>query len=100
MNDKETCKEILEIQFECDIGMVTVREFLFELLHTLWVEEEGFSGKRPFGNSGWKHAVEQALVANGVIEGELDSEGYILNSVGFDDCVLQLIRHMCGMEKA
>jgi len=31
----------------------SIREYLAKLLTKLITEEEGFSGKRPFGNSGW-----------------------------------------------
>lgn len=65
-------------------GLGTVRGYLRDLLHTLWVEDEGFSGKRPFGNSGWKLRVYEALVKAGVLEGELDEDGY-LDSVDRED---------------
>lgn len=38
-----------------DAGADTVKEYLVELLSTLWNEGEGFSGKRPFGTSGWEY---------------------------------------------
>lgn len=40
---------------ENDAQAETVREYFKELLTTLLIEEESFSGKRPFGNSGWRH---------------------------------------------
>lgn len=74
-----TLDEILKLKFECrDLNkMVTISEYLKTLLKTLWEEEEGFSGKRPFGNSGWKSDIFECLVKNSVIDGRLDSEGYI-----------------------
>lgn len=39
---------------ENDAGALTVRDYLKALLRRLWLEQEGFSGKRPFGNSGWE----------------------------------------------
>lgn len=33
---------------------ITVREYFVSLLRTLWDQEDTFSGKRPFGDSGWK----------------------------------------------
>lgn len=33
-------------------GAATVGEYLAKLLAELWLHDEGFSGKRPFGNSG------------------------------------------------
>lgn len=61
-----------------DIDAKTVGEYLRALLSTLWQEDEGFSGKRPFGNSGWKWDVYTALVKAGVVPGEFDEElGYL-----------------------
>lgn len=64
---------------ECDLGKnITVREYMIELLSVLWEEEEGFSGKRPFGNSGWQAEVYIALIQAGVIEGNVDIyDGYV-----------------------
>lgn len=45
-----------------DAGAETVRGYLYALLATAWDEEEGFSGKRPFGNSGWKREIVGPLV--------------------------------------
>lgn len=70
---------VLDLQFKCgDLGRtVTIREYFKELLLTLWAEEEGFSGKRPFGNSGWQHDVYQALIRAGFIPGQLDEYGCV-----------------------
>lgn len=69
----------LDITFESrDLGIkLTIREYFLELLRTLWIEEEGFSGKRPFGNSGWQHDVYTALIKHGLIPGKLDEDGFI-----------------------
>lgn len=49
-----TGEEILDLPMaENDSGADTIRGYLKALLHKLWDEDEGFSGKRPFGNSGW-----------------------------------------------
>lgn len=55
----------------------TVRDYLRELLMTLWNEQEGFSGKRPFGNSGWEYDLYTPLIKAGFIEGKLDSNGCV-----------------------
>jgi hypothetical protein len=69
---------ILDIHLqENDADALTVRDYLKALLARLWEEEEGFSGKRPFGNSGWKSDVNAALVKAGIVTGKLDSEGYV-----------------------
>lgn len=56
---------------------ITIRDYLCNLLSTLWKEKERFSGKRPFGNSGWECDLYAALVSNGFIFGELDEDGYL-----------------------
>ena len=50
-----------------DANAATVRDYLKALLSMVWAEEEGFSGKRPFGNSGWQDEVHSALEKVGVI---------------------------------
>lgn len=60
-----------------DAKATTVRDYLKALLSELWREEEGFSGKRPFGNSGWKYEVFKALIDGGAIAGKLDEHGYV-----------------------
>lgn len=44
----------------------TVGEFIANTAAQLWLEGEGFSGKRPFGNSGWDWAIGQTLEDNGM----------------------------------
>jgi len=56
---------------------ITLREYFKKLLIQLWIDEEGFSGKRPFGNSGWQYDVYTALIKHGFIDGKLDTDGYI-----------------------
>jgi hypothetical protein len=64
-------KEILKLKFKStDLGKeITIKDFFKELLITLFKEGECFSGKRPFGNSGWDYDLCVCLVQNGVIEG-------------------------------
>ena len=53
----------LDVRFDSDAGdNLTVREYFKTLLLTLWDEKEGFSGKRPWGNSGWEYEVHIALL--------------------------------------
>lgn len=49
---------------------VTFRVFFQQLLLALIRKEEAFSGKRPFGNSGWTYQFYKALGKNGVPEGD------------------------------
>lgn len=66
-----------------DFPDISVREYLCRLLVTLWDEEECFSGKRPFGNSGWAFDLIYSLVACGFIPGTLtvDSDGDLENCI-------------------
>lgn len=52
-------------------------EYLKHLLRTLWKEGEEFSGKRPFGNSGWEFDVYKALIKANLITGKLDEDDYV-----------------------
>lgn len=56
---------------------VTLREYLKRLLYTLWDEADGFSGKRPFGNSGWQTSIAESLVKAGALEGTIDDDDYL-----------------------
>lgn len=67
----------LPLRDDNDAGAKTVRDYFVALLRELWESEEGFSGKRPFGNSGWKHDVEHAFLKAGLVDGMLDEDGYI-----------------------
>ncbi len=69
-------KSALELRFDSDAGEnETIRNYLYALLSTLWQEEERFSGKRPFGNSGWEHDLYRPLALAGYVDG--DSHGYV-----------------------
>jgi hypothetical protein len=63
-------------EFE-DTNAESIREYMQCLLFTLWEEGEGFSGKRPFGNSCWEYDVFRPLVKWGYVEGQLDEDGGI-----------------------
>lgn len=54
-----------------------MREYLLRLLTTVWDEQEGFNGKRPWGDSGWKYDLYEALIRGGLIAAELDSDGFV-----------------------
>ena len=60
-----------------DAGAATVREYLVTLLRKIWLEVEGFNGKRPFGNSSWEYEVYEALGRAGLIHVTFDSDGYV-----------------------
>ncbi len=72
---------------------LTIRQYLKRLLFTLWSEGEGFSGKRPFGDSGWEYDLRIPLIQAGVIKGDF-SDKYGLNecdSVAGDKIIFALI---------
>lgn len=76
----ETVLAALNTQFEHqDVGILTYREFFRACMLRLWVEGEGFSGKRPFGNSGWENDLYIGLAAAGYIDGKLveEDEDYV-----------------------
>lgn len=61
---------------ENDAYAETIGEYLIELLAVLWEQQESFSGKRPFGNSGWTYDLLTGLVRAGLIPGSLDEDGF------------------------
>jgi len=80
-----------------DADAATVGEYLSLLLSTLWLQGESFSGKRPFGNSGWHYDVYLALIRAGIVEGVLDEDGYIDEfeyEIQADELILRSIRMM------
>lgn len=79
MSTAPTGKQILAAPMRegNDAHAATIGEYLCQLLAVLWREEQGFSGKRPFGNSGWQYDVYTALIDAGYLAGELDEDGYI-----------------------
>ena len=69
---------ISEIKLEeNDAGASTIGQYLGMLLLAVWQEGESFSGKRPFGNSGWEYDVYTGLIRGGLIKGSFDENGYI-----------------------
>ena len=63
---------------ENDAEATTIREYLKELLLMVWEQDESFSGKRPFGNSGWKYDIYRTLATHKLIEAEIDEDGDII----------------------
>jgi hypothetical protein len=69
-----TLKEII---VDGDNGKQQLKDYLKDLLLTMWREGESFSGKRPFGNSGWQYDVYQAMIKHKHLKGKLDEDGYV-----------------------
>lgn len=82
-------KEILAVRMQSnDARAETIQDYLISLAEEVWFEEEGFSGKRPFGNSGWQGEVILSLVVAGAIPGkveEWDKDCYDLTCYNQDD---------------
>jgi hypothetical protein len=75
---KPTPQQVLDLPLPPnDSGASTVRGYLIALLRVVWRETEGFSGKRPFGNSGWQYDVYEPLVKAGWVEGAFKEPGYL-----------------------
>jgi hypothetical protein len=69
---------ILDLEMpQNDAKAKTIRDYLKALLAKCWEEDEGFSGKRPFGNSGWKYEVYAALIKGEAVAGTLDEHGCV-----------------------
>jgi hypothetical protein len=79
-----------------DLGEQSLVDYLKSLLTTLWEEQDGFSGKRPFGNSGWQYDVWIAFIKAGLITGELDADGCVkdCDDKEGDALVLAVIKRM------
>lgn len=79
-----TDEQLLDVVFHSDDldEDVTPRIYLKRLLTTLFEEVDGFSGKRPFGNSGWWADLAPPWIKAGFLKGSLDEDGYIQD---FDD---------------
>lgn len=96
-----TLDEILDYEYYFeDSDSNSLRQHLFELVMTLWLEGESFSGKRPFGNSGWEYDLMCPLVEMGVIPGEIDEDGYLQDAdtkAGYP-VITKLIEHIFGIE--
>jgi len=68
-------KDILKLPMRNDCGPVTIGETLRAMLRNLIIEGEGFSGKRPLGDSDWYAQFAIALIDGQVVEGIVDSDG-------------------------
>jgi hypothetical protein len=93
----------LDLRFFCNDfdREVSIREYLHALLDRLWDEGESFSGKRPFGNSGWEYDLYKPLIVAGVIKGSLDIDGYIadVDTAAGNAEVFRLIGELCGVSQ-
>lgn len=71
-------EQILDLPMEDnDAKASTVKDYLIALLIRLIEENEGFDGKRPFGNSGWDWDLYAPLLTAGLVDGKFDTDGFI-----------------------
>lgn len=89
--------DILDIPMQNnDASASTIRDYLKALLYTLYNEGEGFSGKRPFGNSSWEFELYIALVKAGAVKGSLTEDGYLdtVNTEEADNLIFKAIESL------
>jgi|ERR1044072_2170149 hypothetical protein len=80
---------------------ITLRQYFYDLMSALLCEQDGFSGKCPFGNSGWDYEIYLPLVKAGLIKGQIDEDGYIieLDDVEANEFVLtQILQPLFGIK--
>lgn len=78
MPESPTPQQVLDLPMrQNDADAATIRDYLIRLLVRLWAEGDGFSSKRPFGNSDWQWVVYEHLIVAGWVDGALDELGYI-----------------------
>jgi hypothetical protein len=75
------------------VGAATIREFLGETLIALWADR-GNVGKRMFGTSSWRDYVYERLVAEGLVAGAFDEDGYVavVDTIAADELIFEAIR--------
>lgn len=76
MNIKAIMKLKMGKSNTAEVG--TVGEYLNTLLQQVFLQGEGFSGKRPFGDSGWESEIFYPLVESGLVLGNIykDEDGW------------------------
>lgn len=90
-----TGDEILDLPMEeNDAGADTIRLYLKALLARVLLDYEGFSGKRPFGNSGWMHDLYRPLVTAGLVAG--DEDGYPVDEMVAFSFIGEAVETMCA----
>lgn len=81
---------------ENDADAKTLREYFHKLLTTLIEEKEGFSGKRPFGNSDWCYEIATPLVKHGAISGRISDDDELISydTVEFDNAWRAMLNNL------
>lgn len=70
----DNIQELLNLNFQSrsHSELLTIKDYFKSLLSRLWADGESFSGKRPFGNSGWEYDLYRPLIKAGAVNGKLD----------------------------
>lgn len=91
-------KQILATPMQPDnsAGAETVGDYLVKLLERIWDETDAFSGKRPFGTSGWEYEPMIALVKAGHVIGSFDEAGY-LKEIDSDEANRLIVSAISGL---
>lgn len=80
-----------------DADADTIRDYLVAIVAKVWMENEEFSGKYPFGNSDWQYELYKPLVLHGFVGGSLDTDYGHLESAdedAADTLILAAIEHL------
>lgn len=98
--EEQLYKDILSTPIQDNSAeAATIGEYLSLLLSTLWLQGDGFSGKRPFGDSGWDYEIYTALGQAGLVDCLVDEDGFIDEfttdeQYKADELILQVIKYM------
>lgn len=75
-------KSVLELPLlDNDAEAATVRDYLKALLTRIWEEGEGFSSKRPFGNSGWEYDLTSAIEDAGLAATREEAQALVFEAI-------------------
>lgn len=72
---------VLEVVANSDLGERPIREYFKEYLRELLSQGEGFSGKRPLGNSGWDVDLMQAVIDAGLANKRAEAKALLIKAV-------------------
>jgi hypothetical protein len=87
MTPQEALDVPLDLPYRFD-DATTLRQIIKRLASKVFEEDEGFDGKRPFGDSLWQYALNRACVRAGILDPE---PGAANESFDFDDFIQQCI---------
>jgi hypothetical protein len=67
--------KILDTEITVEGRQTTLRKEIWKLGTDVWKRQQGFSGKRPYGDSGYYHNVVRGLVEKRLVPGVMKNEG-------------------------